>query len=92
MERAIVTRGDGRKYVVLVEGENEILIGPPEGLVDNFGLSEETATRLHNILLERELLNYKIISARTKDVFGALQEALSIDVQRLVEAYHRYES
>ena len=45
---------NGRKYEALVEGDNTIIIGPPEGLVDEAGLSEPFATYLHNILHARE--------------------------------------
>lgn len=96
MERTVFTDGiTGRKSVVLVDRsgveEMHIILGPPEGLVEELGLPEPFATRLHNILCDRELLTYKDVSRQQNKLMGALQEALSIDVQRLAEAYFKFE-
>lgn len=86
---------EGRKYKVLfsedVPAGAYIKIGPPEGLVDTLGLPGEMATRLHNILYDRKLFTYKDISAPGA-ALGALQEALSIDAQKLAEAFALYET
>ena len=96
MERETFTDGlTGRKSVVLVDRsgteEMHIILGPPEGLVEELGLPEPFATRLHNILCDREILTYKDVAKRQNQLLGALQEALSVDVQRLAEAYFKFE-
>lgn len=67
-----------------------ILIGPPEGIVDALELPEPFATRLHNILFNRGLLTYEDVVKNPKQLLGAMQEALSLDVQKLQEAYFKY--
>lgn len=89
MEKKEIER-DGRKYIVLVEGDNEIVVGPPEGMVDELGIPEPAATRLHNILFSRGLLTFKDLAHQKNAALGAVQEALMIDAQRLTEAYYRY--
>lgn len=82
----------GRKYDAWQDAEgNIIIIGPPDGLVETMGLQEPTATNLHNALHRRKILNYRDASANPKDLQGALNEALLIDLQRIHEAYYRYE-
>ena len=86
----------GRKYLAHVSPEAgtpgaTIIIGPPEGLVDELGLPEETATRLHNILYTRRLFTYHDIS-RPGAALGALQEALNVDAQKLAEKFAAYET
>lgn len=78
----------GRKYVSRQSGELRIIVGPPEGLVDQMDLPEPFATRLHNVLYERRLLSYKDVLSNPKGLFGALQEALSVDAQKLTEAFY----
>lgn len=70
---------DGRKYLVKVSPEDDqpgafVIIGPPEGLVDDMGLSEPFATNLHNVLYARHLFTYQEV-ARPNAALGALQEA-----------------
>ena len=79
-----------RKYEALRDGENTMIIGPPEGLVDDLGLPEPFATNLHNILYARHIFSYTQAS-RGNQLLGALQEALLIDAQRLAEAFRQYE-
>ena len=67
-----------------------IVEGPPEGLVDALELPEPFATRLHNSLYERGLLRYEDIVKRPRELQGALQEALQMDVQKLTETYFKY--
>lgn len=82
----------GRKYQVLRDSAgNQIVVGPPEGLVDDLHLPEPFATTLHNILYERGLYNSKAVSRDPRSLIGALQEAMSLDVQKLTEAYFHYE-
>lgn len=85
---------DGRKYMAYVSPDEQngafIVIGPPEGLADTMGLPEPFATRLHNILFDRRIFSYKDIVAGKNTAVGIMQEALSLDVQKLVEAYFTY--
>jgi len=91
MEKIIHIDEKGRKYDAW-KGANDmaIIIGPPEGIVDVLGLPEPFATNLHNVLHARGVIKYRD-ACKPNIIQGALQEALSIDVQRLNEAYFRYE-
>jgi hypothetical protein len=81
-----------RKYLVLRDGTgNDIIVGPPEGLVDYLKLPEPFATTLHNILYARGLFNSAAVAKDPRVLIGVLQEALSLDVQRLTESYFKYE-
>jgi len=80
-----------RKYEALKNGGDTMIIGPPEGLVDELGLPEPFATNLHNILYRRRIFTYAQAS-RNNVLQGALQEALTIDAQRLTEAFRIYET
>lgn len=95
MKEIIHTDEKGRKYKVLIDSsmgdELSIIIGPPVDLVDELDLPEPFATRLHNNLCDRGIFTFKDLSVNNRAVQGALQEALSIDVQRLAEAYSNYE-
>lgn len=82
---------DGRSYEALIEGENTIILGPPEELIATLGLPEPLATNLHNILHRRRLLNYQEVCKRPKELIGALQEALGLDAQKLQEAFFKIE-
>jgi len=83
----------GRKYVAETDGKEHILIvGPPEGLVDALGLPEEIATRLHNILYRRKLLNFQAIQRRPAELRATIQELYNMDIQRLHEAFFQYEN
>ena len=95
MNEKIQVDENGRKYKVLLDDstnqELSIIIGPPEGVVDEMGLPEPFATRLHNNLCDRGIFTYKDISSNQRSALGALQEALNIDIQKLAEAYLNYE-
>ena len=81
----------GRKYRALADGSgNAITLGPPEGLVDDLELPEPFATALHNTLYARGLMTYRDVTQQPRNLQGALQEALSLDVQKLTEAYFKY--
>lgn len=83
---------NGRKYLVLRDGaSNDIIIGPPEGLVDDLKLPEPFATTLHNILYNRGLFNSAAVAKDPRVLIGALQEAMNLDVQKLTEAFWHYE-
>ena len=82
----------GRKYSAFSNGEGKIIIvGPPEGLVDDLQLPEPIATRLHNILFERNILNYESAIKWQNNIVGILQEVLQIDVQNLIGAFYKFE-
>jgi len=92
MERIIHLDEKGRKYSALSNGEGMvIIIGPPDEMVDSLNLPEPFATKLHNVLFERGIFDYKTAS-RGQALVGALQEALLVDAQKLLEAYLRFES
>lgn len=82
---------DGRKYKAMEDGDQRIILGPPEGLVDALGLPEPFATNLHNILCDRGLINLAAIKKTPNALAGALQEALMLDVQKLTEAFFQFE-
>lgn len=82
---------NGRLYEALQDGDARIIVGPPEGLVDSLNLPEPFATDLHNVLYHRKLFTYKSVMNNHKVLFGALQEALNLDVQRLTEAFFNFE-
>lgn len=79
-----------RKYRALQDGDQLMKIGPPEGLVDEMDLPEPFATRLHNALYRRHVYTFAEASKGTV-LFGALQEALNVDVQRLSEVFASFE-
>lgn len=79
-----------RMYEGYKDGDEVIIIGPPEGLVDHLGLPEPFATNLHNSLYRRRIFTYTQAS-RNGALQGALQEALKIDAQRLAEAFSEFE-
>lgn len=81
---------DGRLYKAIREGDNVIVMGPPEGLVDELGLPEPFATSLHNILYRRGVLSYADATKNPNNVLGAYQEALRLDVQKLIEGFFKY--
>lgn len=82
----------GRSYRVQVpEGAPKhlwnagIVVGPPD--LTPLGLPKELETRLHNELHARGIITQKDARKRSQDVHGALQSALRIDAQRVVELY-----
>ena len=87
MEQKTITDGKGRNYEAYVQGDMQIIIGPPESLVDELGLPEPVATRLHNVLHKRGYLGYRNLD---KGLIGALQECLLVDVQRIQEVYFKF--
>lgn len=89
MEQKTITDELGRNYEALVDGKLQIIIGPPEGLVDALELPEPFATRLHNTLHSRGILNYQIASKKSAQLVGALQEALRVDAQLLMQEFSK---
>lgn len=85
----------GRKYKAYVDPGIPtgayIVIGPLEGLVDTLGLPEEVATRLHNILYDREILDVKSLSRRGI-AQAVIQELFSVDANRLMDAFMKFEN
>lgn len=88
---------DGFKYRVQVPNDSlestwqyGIVIGPPDLSV--LQLDEETTKRLNNELFVRGLITEKDVRKRTHEVFGALQAALSVDVQTVIQAYAKLRS
>jgi hypothetical protein len=93
MNTSVTQDEKGRKYQSLHDENSglSIPVGPPEGLVDSLGWPEPFATNLHNALFRRGLLNYGVASKRSGELIGALQEALEVDAQKVLEAYFMYE-
>lgn len=91
MQRQTITE-NGRKYEALIEGENRIILGPPEGLVDELGLPEPMATRLHNVLHARGLLTYDDVRKRSGELLGVWQEVLMTDVQVLYQTFQNFQN
>jgi len=91
MQEIIHSDERGRKYKAYQDGENILIVGPPEDLVDEFGLPESFATNLHNILFQRGIYTYKDVVRNQNNLIGALQEAYCLDVQKLIEALYRYD-
>ncbi len=82
----------GRYHAVLLpNGTNEkdaakgLPLGPPS--LESLGLPEEVETRLHNELFARKLFTGKDVRKRRIDVFGALQAALKVDIEKVVQIY-----
>lgn len=91
MEKIVHIDEKGRKYDAWkTDKDMVILIGPPEGICDVLGLPEPFATNLHNVLHARGIFTYRD-ACKPQMLQGALQEAITIDAQRLNEAYFRYE-
>ena len=92
MEKIEHTDELGRKYQALKDGDIVMPLGPPEGLVDELGLPEPIATRLHNALYRRGILTYQDATRNHQNLIGALQEVLMVDVQKLTEVFFRFEN
>lgn len=92
MDTSTKTDEKGRQYEIIAEGELQIIVGPPVGLVDTLGLPEPIATNLHNALFRRKLYNYTAINKSPDSLRGALMETLMLDVQRLSEEFFKYEN
>ncbi|MDK1117609.1 MAG: hypothetical protein QGM50_02340 [Anaerolineae bacterium] len=88
MEKVEYIDERGRLYSALKEGDNTIILGPPEDLMAELGLDEPLATTLHNILYRRGFITLEDAVRKQQELFGALQEALSVDVQKLTAAFH----
>lgn len=91
MKKTTIKTEKNRNQEAYEEDGMVIPIGPPERVVDVLGLPEPVATELHNALHKRGLLTFADVSRNPKSVQGALQEVLMLDVQKLTEAYYKYE-
>lgn len=89
--KQVKTEIDGKKYVVLVEDDEEdysrgLVIGPPDALY-KLDLPPDLETRLHNELFNRGLITRRDVMKRPNEVFAAWQSACSADVQSIVSCY-----
>jgi hypothetical protein len=91
MEQIEHTDGRGRKYKAFREGENVLIIGPPEDLVDELELPESFATNLHNVLYRRGIFSFQDAAKNMNNLIGALQEAYRLDAQKLTAAFFEHE-
>lgn len=87
---------DGRLFKVLLpndvpdtQAQYGIVVGPAE-LMD-LSLPPEVEVRLNNQLFYRNLFTLAEVRKRPQDVIAALQAALKVDYQKVVEAYIRGE-
>lgn len=62
-----------------------IIIGPPD--LSKLGLPPMIETRLHNELYNRGLIELRDIRKRMAELQAALQAALKVDVNTIMEAY-----
>lgn len=92
MKEVEYTDDRGRLFKVLIpESDNVekarhgIVIGPPE--LDDLGLPESVMIALHNQLYYRGLFTLKEVNRRRMDVIGALQAALGVNVERIINIY-----
>lgn len=92
LKQAIFTDELGRKKVVLLPEEapiedtaKGIPLGPPN--LDELGLPEETAVRLHNELFNRGVIKQADALRGRADIMGALQSAFKVDVERIMNIY-----
>jgi hypothetical protein len=82
---------DGHKYRVMCpehdldHPERGIVIGPPD--LSALGLPFEVELRLHNQLWARQLFTAQDFDRRRVEAIGALQAALSVDVERVFQEY-----
>lgn len=85
---------NGRKYRAIVSPDMPagayIIVGPPEGLVDELDLPESVATNLHNILFDRGIFTAKEAS-RNGVLRGVVQELYQLETQRLYEKFLNFE-
>ena len=58
--------------------------------MDELGLPEPQATRLHNILFDRRIFTYSDITKKNV-AMGVLQELYSVDAQKLAEIFANFE-
>jgi hypothetical protein len=91
-KRGSYTDSEGRKWAVMLPDEaiagSESMglpIGPPS--LEPLGLPLEVEVRLHNQLYERELFTERDVKARRLHVQGAIQAALKVDVEKIVQLY-----
>lgn len=62
-----------------------IFVGPP--LLTALSLPRDVEVKLHNELYARGLFTKQDVIKRRNDVIGALQSALAIHVEKIVELY-----
>lgn len=92
MKQAVYKDEAGRQWAVLLPDEAPesdaalgVPLGPPS--LESLNLPEEVEVRLHNQLFARRLFAPIDVKRRRQDVFAALQAALSLDVERVVQLY-----
>lgn len=82
----------GKRYKVQVPDEAEehlwqygVVLGPPD--LSSLGLPPSIEVRLHNELHVRGLITKADLARRTPDVVAAIQTALKLDAQRVIDLY-----
>ncbi len=94
MREVEYTDDRGRLFRVLLpesdpieRARHGIVIGPPE--LDDLGLPESVMVELHNQLYHRGLLTYREATKRRMDVIGALQAAMMVNVEKILNLYRQ---
>lgn len=92
MKRVTYTDADGRKWVTLIPDDAPdshasmgIIIGPPD--LSSLEYPEPVAIRLHNALVDRDVLTWDDFRRNRQVVQGALKWALRADIQALEAIY-----
>lgn len=65
-----------------------IIVGPPP--MNELGLPEEIAIRLHNQLYHRGLFTLKDVERRRQEVVGAIQVTLKLSMQHILAVYRNH--
>lgn len=88
----VATVRAGKKCRVIVPDEASentwqygVLVGPPD--LSELGLPEDIEVRLNNELFNRGLITKRDLRRRGAEVVAALQAALKVDAQRIIELY-----
>lgn len=94
MKEVEYTDDRGRLFRVLIpetdnieRARHGIVIGPPE--LDDLDLPERVMVELHNQLYHRGLFSIQEANKRRMDVVGALQAAMMVDVERILNIYRQ---
>lgn len=84
---------DGRKTLVEIPESSPdsdavygLVIGPPS--LESLGLPIELEVALHNELFVRGIYTFEDAKRHRMDIIAALQHALNLDVNRILEIYY----
>lgn len=96
MREATHTDKKGRKWAVWIPDQAPdsdaamgIPIGPPS--LESLGLPRELEIKLQNELYARRLWRLRDVNQRRQDVVSAIQAALRLDAQKIIDLYPKGE-